>query len=126
MFSKLVVVEMNYACLCLSIWHVMSFLAYCVIFMCLQFEETALHLAAREGHLNTVKFLVSQFGERVHETNAYLQTCRDVAESRGHRHVVEYLDSEVPTLKSKVSTTERFLVISFVWLAAFNVMIITG
>ena len=125
MFSKLVVVKMNYACLCLSgmlchFWHIVLF------FMCLQFEETALHLAAREGHLNTVKFLVSQFGERVHETNAYLQTCRDVAESRGHRHVVEYLDSEVPTLKSKVSTTERFLVISFVWLAAVNVMIITG
>ena len=79
-------------------WHIFLFFVY------IQYKETALHLAAREGHLNMVKFLVSRFGERVHETNFFRETCRDIAKERGHRHVVEYLDRDVPTLKSKVST----------------------
>ncbi len=68
-----------------------------------QYKETGLHLAAQGGHLKMVKFLVPQFGVRVYEKNFFRQTCRDLAEVRGHRHVVEYLDSDFPTLKAKVS-----------------------
>ena len=81
---------------------VFSIIYYCVIFMYIQYKESALHLAAREGHLDMVKFLVSQFGERVHETSFFRETCCDITKVRGHRHVVEYHD--VPTLKSKVRT----------------------
>lgn len=75
----------------------------CVLLVLAQYKDTALHLAARGGHLNMVKFLVKQFEGRVYETNVFHQTCRDHAENKGHRHVVEYLDSEFPTLKAKVS-----------------------
>ena len=68
-----------------------------------QYKNTALHLAAQGGHLNMVKFLVPRLGDRVYETNFLGKTCRDLAEAEGHRHVVEYLDSDFPTLKAKVS-----------------------
>ena len=50
-----------------------------------------------------VKFLVPKFGVRVYKKNFFRETCRDLAEVKGHRHVVEYLDSDFPTLKAKVS-----------------------
>ena len=68
----------------------------------MQHKETALHLAAKKGHLDMVKYLVPQFGVRVYEKNFFRQTCRDLAATAGHQDVVHYLDSDFPTLKSKV------------------------
>ena len=76
---------------------------HCVFLLLAQYKNTALHLAAQGGHLNMVKFLVPQFGDRIYEANFLGKTCRDLAEAGGHRHVVEYLDSDFPTLKAKVS-----------------------
>ena len=59
-----------------------------------------------------VKFLVPQFGVRVYEKNFLRETCRDIAEWEGHQHVVEYLDSDFPTLKAKVSTTFQYILLS--------------
>ena len=59
-----------------------------------------------------VKFLVPQFGARVYEKNFFHETCRDIAEQKGHQHVVEYLDSDFPTLKAKVSTTFQCILLS--------------
>ena len=56
-----------------------------------------------------IKFLVPRFGVRVYEKNFLRETCRDRAVEGGHQHVVEYLDSDFPTLKSKVSTTSAHL-----------------
>ena len=70
---------------------------HCVFLLLAQYKNTALHLAARGGHLNMVKFLVPQFGVMVYEKNFFYETCRDLAEAKGHRHVVEYLDSEFPS-----------------------------
>ena len=80
--------------------------------LCIQFKETALHLAAHGGHLNMVKYLVPQFGARVYEKNFFRETCRDIAKQKGHHHVVEYLDSDFPTLKAKVSTTFQCILLS--------------
>ena len=89
------------------------FMPYCMCHsLCIQVKETALHLAARGGHLDMVKFLVPQFGVRVYEKNFFRQTCRDIAEQKGHQHVVEYLDSDFPTLKAKVSTTFQCILLS--------------
>ena len=52
-----------------------------------------------------IEFLVPQFGMRVYEKNFFRETCRDKAVAGGHQHVVEYLDSDFPTLKAKVSAT---------------------
>ena len=76
---------------------------HCVFLLLAQYKNTALHLAARGGHLNMVKFLIPRFGDRIYEKNFFRQTCRDLAEAEGHQHVVEYLDSDIPTLKAKVS-----------------------
>ena len=63
------------------------YLLLCITVLLAQYKNTALHLAAREGHLNMVKFLVPQFGVRVYEKNFFRETCRDLAEAEGHRHV---------------------------------------
>ena len=52
-----------------------------------------------------VKFLVPRFELRAFEKNLFRETCRDLAKDAGHQHVVEYLDSDFPTLKAKVSAT---------------------
>lgn len=52
-----------------------------------------------------IKFLVPRFGERVYEENFIRQTCRDIAVMEDHQHVVDYLDSDFPALKTKVSAT---------------------
>ena len=83
--------------------YVSPLMYHCVFRLLAQYKNTALHLAARGGHLNMVKFLVPQFGVRVYEKNFFRQTCRDLAEAEGHQHVVEYLDSDFPILKAKVS-----------------------
>ena len=76
---------------------------HCVFLLLVQYNNTALHLAAQGGHLNMVKFLVPRFGDKVSEMNLLGKTCRNLAEAEGHRHVVEYFDSHFPTLKAKVS-----------------------
>ena len=98
-FLKFVVMEMNFACLCLSIWHVMLFLAYCVIF-CI---HTVQGNCPSPEHGKVPCLSVWRKSAR---DKLYRETCRDIAKEKGHRHVVEYLDRDVPTLKSKVSTTE--------------------
>ena len=89
-----------------------------VLLLPAQYKETALYLAAQGGHLNMVKFLVPQFGVRVYEKNFFRRTCRDLAEVKGHRHVVEYLDSDFPTLKAKVSVTAgiEWISVCLTWL----------
>lgn len=83
--------------------YVSPLMYHCVFLSYAQYKNTALHLAAQGGHLNMVKFLVPRFEVRVYEKNFFRETCRDLARAEGHRDVVEYLDSDFPTLKAKVS-----------------------
>ena len=83
--------------------YVSPLMHHSVILLLAQYKSTALHLAAHRGHLNMVKFLVPRFGVRVYEKNFFRLTCRDVAILEDHHHVVEYLDSDFPALKAKVS-----------------------
>ena len=52
-----------------------------------------------------IEFLVPWFGQRVYEKNLFRETCRDKAVEGGHQHVVQYLDSNFPTLRTEVSAT---------------------
>lgn len=54
--------------------------------------EKALHVAAWGGDLEVVKYLVGR-GASVTATNNRGATAKDIASSRGHTAVVEYLES---------------------------------
>ena len=68
----------------------------------MQRGESALQIAVRKGHLDVVKVLV-QVCRDLHMENEVGQYYMDLAEDHHHEHLVEYLSSEFPTLKRKVS-----------------------
>ena len=68
----------------------------------MQDGESALQIAVREGHLDVVKVLV-QVCRDLHMENEVDQYYMDLADDHHHEHLVEYLSSEFPTLKRKVT-----------------------
>ena len=52
---------------------------------------TALHVAAYEGKLDVVKFLVEEMASRVDLTDPEGRTPMQAAYSSGHHHIVRYL-----------------------------------
>ena len=68
----------------------------------MQDGESALQMAVRKGHLDVVKVLV-QVCRDLHMENEVDQYYMDLADDHHHEHLVEYLSSEFPTLKRKVS-----------------------
>ena len=70
--------------------------------MSVQRGESALQIAIRKGHLDVVKVLV-QLYRNLHIEYEVDQYYMDLADDHHHEHLVEYLSSEFPTLKRKVS-----------------------
>ena len=64
----------------------------------MQRGESALQIAVRKGHLDVVKVLV-QVCRNLQVDQYYM----DLAGDHHHEHLVEYLSSEFPTLKRKVT-----------------------
>ena len=64
-------------------------------------------MAVRKGHLDVVKVLV-QVCRDLHMENEVDQYYMDLAEDHHHEHLVEYLSSEFPTLKRKVSLCSQY------------------
>ena len=78
--------------------HTLTPPAFCPSFapLCLpvQHGESALQIAIHKGHLDMVKILL------LYEVDQYYV---DLPEDQHRKHLVEYLSSEPPTLKRKVS-----------------------
>ena len=72
--------------------------------LCLSVQdgESAFQIAVRKGHLDLVKVLVQVYRD-LHMENEVDQYYMDLADDHHHEHLVEYLSSEFPTLKRKVS-----------------------
>ena len=70
--------------------------------MSVQFGESALQIAVCKGHLDVVKVFV-QYYRDLHMESEVDQYHMDLADDYNHRHVVEYLSNEFPSLKAKVS-----------------------
>ena len=72
--------------------------------LCLSVQrgESALQIAVRKGHLDLVKVLVQVYRD-LHMDNEVDQYYMDLADDHHHEHLVEYLSSEFPTLKRKVT-----------------------
>ena len=77
--------------------------------LCLSVQdgESALQIAVRKGHLDVVKVLV-QVCRDLHMENEVDQYYMDLADDHHHEHLVEYLSSEFPTLKRKVSHRSQY------------------
>ena len=54
-----------------------------------------MHLAAKGGHIEVIKFLLPLFGERVHEKTNDSSTMLHLAALKGHCQVARYLLEEV-------------------------------
>ena len=70
--------------------------------MSVQFGESALQIAVCKGHLDVVKVFV-QYYRDLHKESEVDQYHMDLADDYNHRHVVEYLSNEFPSLKRDVS-----------------------
>ena len=72
--------------------------------LCLSVQdgESALQIAVCKGHLDVVKVLVQVYRD-LHMEKEVDQYYMDLADKHHHEHLVEYLSSEFPTLKRKVS-----------------------
>ena len=68
----------------------------------MQDGEPALQIAVRKGHLDVVKVLVQVYRDS-HMEREVDQYYLDLAGDYHHKHVVEYLSSEFPSLQRKVS-----------------------
>ena len=77
-------------------------LTHFLLCLSVQRGKSALHIAVRKGHLDVVKSLVQEY-QNLHMENEVDQYYMDLADNRHHEHLVEYLSSEFPTLKRKVS-----------------------
>ena len=68
--------------------------------------SNALHLAACDGHVEIVKYLIPKFGDRKFDLDSDGNTCLHYAAQEGHLAVVEYLIEECgfnPNLANVVS-----------------------
>ena len=54
----------------------------------------ALHIAAANGHLDTVKYFLPRFGEKTFEKTNYGNTCLDLAIENQKQDVVDWLLQE--------------------------------
>lgn len=72
-----------------------------------QFGESALQIAVRKGDLDVVKVFV-QYYRDLHMESEVHQYYMDLADDYNHRHVVEYLSNEFPSLKRNVSHHSLF------------------
>ena len=73
---------------------------------CVQSLMNAIHLAARGGHLEVVKYLMPKFGDSRFDLDIQGQSCLHKAVKKGHLKVVRYLIEEGgfdPSLGDKVS-----------------------
>ena len=68
----------------------------------MQHGESALQIAVRKGHLDVVKALVQVYRDSHMECEVD-KYYMDLADDYHHQHVVEYLSSEFPSLRRKVS-----------------------
>ena len=59
--------------------------------------RTALHKAARYGHIRTVKHLVEKHNVRIHKRNRYGMTALDVAERSHQTECAAYLRALMST-----------------------------
>ena len=67
----------------------------CFNFLLIKQEgHNALHLAARHGHLEVVKYLLPIFGDRRFSVTRSGKTCLSLARRKGHQEVVRYLLEE--------------------------------
>ena len=55
---------------------------------------TVLHIAAANGHLEMVKYLIPKFGQRRFDKNNTGETCLDLAIAEQKHNVVDYLVQE--------------------------------
>lgn len=64
-------------------------------------DATALHFAARGGHLECVKYLVYEAGVNIKAKNNHDKTPKDLAVENGHQDVVEFFENyqELPDIK---------------------------
>ena len=87
-------------CVCVCVC-VVYFVTNLLMSLCVQRGESALQIAVRKGHLDVVKVLVQVYRDS-HMAHEVDQHYMDLAHKHCHKHVVEYLSSEFPSLKRKV------------------------
>ncbi|KAK5628834.1 hypothetical protein RRF57_004549 [Xylaria bambusicola] len=71
-----------------------------------QLSLTALHMAAKKGNKDAVKFLISR-GAKINEPEFYGATARDLALEAGHHEVVEILDQVAKPRDHKQKDSKR-------------------
>ena len=73
--------------------------------LCLQNGRNALHLAAYDGHVNTIDYLAPKMDSLLHETDNFGNTMVHHAALKGHTDVVRLVIDKLhldPTARNKV------------------------
>ena len=80
----------------------MHFVIHSLLHVSVQRGEPALKIAVLKGRLDVVKVLVQVYRD-LHMESGVDQHYMDLAHKHHHKHVVDYLSSEFPSLRRKVS-----------------------